>query len=103
MVLDITSMRLALLPILLYALIGATDAKAATAEAREVARINNCPPKKIEVYQQTLGNEGKTIYRVECNLPKAKEDNAIQTADALLVQCNGSLCALLRPVASDNK
>jgi hypothetical protein len=73
-------------------------ALAATPEAREVARINNCTPKKIEVLQQTLGIEGKTIYRVECNLPQAKNENAIKTADALLVQCEGSLCALLRPV-----
>ncbi|MDD5587379.1 MAG: hypothetical protein PHY92_10585 [Alphaproteobacteria bacterium] len=96
-------MRLALFLFLLYALFGTTEVFAAAAEAREVARINNCPPKKIEVYQQTLGNEGKTIYRVECNLPKAKDENAVQTADALLVQCNGSLCSLLRPVESANK
>ena len=82
---------------------GATEASAATAEAREVARINNCPPKKVEVFQQTLGSEGKTIYRVECNLPKAKDENAVASADTLLVQCNGSLCALIRPIGQDNK
>jgi hypothetical protein len=95
-------MRVAKLFILLYVLIGAgVSHAAAPADAREVARNYNCPPKKIEVYQQSLGREGKTVYRVECNLPKAKDEKAIQTATALLVQCDGNLCALLRSVTKD--
>ena len=42
------------------------------AQAREVARLNNCPVKKIEVYQNSLGETGQTIYRVQCNMPKAE-------------------------------
>jgi len=94
-------MRLAFSFLLMYFLAGTSCALAAAPEAREVARINNCSPKKIEVFQQTLGNEGKTIYRVECNLPKSKDEETVQTADALLVQCKGSLCALLRPVEKE--
>ena len=96
-------MRYFLLFSLLIASLGVTEIHAATSDAREVARINNCPPKKIDVYQQTLGNEGQTIYRVECNLPKSKDENAVQTADAMLIQCKGSMCALLRPVSTENK
>lgn len=93
-------MRVAKFLFLLYLLIGAGAAQAASSsDAREVARNYNCPPKKIEVFQQSLGREGKTVYRVECNLPKAKDENAVQTANALLVQCNGNLCTLLRSVA----
>lgn len=80
-----------------------TEVMAGTSDAREVARINNCPPKKVEVYQQSLGIEGNTVYRIECNLPKAKNENAPKTADAVLIQCTGSLCSLLRPINTENK
>jgi hypothetical protein len=80
-------------------------AQADQPEAREVARINNCPPKKIEVYQQSLGGEGKTIYRVECVMPKTVGDsaNAAPQATALLISCDQSLCELLRPVTEEKK
>ncbi len=96
-------MRFVVILVLLFTSMGIAESFAASSDAREVARLNNCPPKKIDVYQQTLGSEGRTIYRVECNLPKSKDDNAVQTADAVLIQCNGSLCALLRPVGTENK
>ncbi len=72
------------------------------AQAREVARINNCPPKKIEVYQQSLGAQGKTLYRVECNMPKAKSD-AAAGATALLVSCDENLCEMLRTMPPESK
>lgn len=75
------------------------------AQAREVARMNNCPPKKIDVYQQSLGPEGKTVYRIECILPKTtgSAENAGKSIDTLLVGCDENLCDLLRPVASEKK
>lgn len=72
------------------------------AQAKEVARLNNCPPKKIEVYQQTLGTQGQTIYRVDCNMPKGKGEDT-PTANALLINCDESLCELLRPLPPDSK
>jgi len=75
---------------------------AAQADAREVARLNNCTPKKIEVYKQTLGRDSQTIYRIDCTMPKTKED-AAAGADALLVQCDGTLCSLLRPLTTGDK
>ena len=72
------------------------------AQAKEVARLNNCPPKKIEVYQQSLGTQGKTIYHVDCNMPKGKTDGA-PAANALLVSCDESLCELLRALPPDSK
>jgi len=96
-------MRLVVVVFLLYAMMGLAPVSAASSDAREVARLNNCPPKKIEVYQQTLGTGGRTVYRVECNLPKGKDEQAVQTADAVLIQCDGSLCDLLRPVATTTK
>ncbi len=79
---------------------GAVHADQAT--VKEVARINNCPPKKIEVYQQSMGQEGETVYRVECNMPKAVGGTA-PTANALLIQCKDSLCELLRPFDEGKK
>ncbi|MDD2326070.1 MAG: hypothetical protein PHW63_08760 [Alphaproteobacteria bacterium] len=73
-------------------------AQAAGAEAREVARLNNCTPKKVEVYQQKVGSEAQTIYKVECVTPKAVDDKGPQAASAVLIQCNGGLCAMLRPL-----
>ena len=86
-------------------LLCAAAAYADQPEAREVARLNNCPPKKIEVYQQSLGSEGATIYRVECTLPKTvgASANAAAMPDALLISCDKSLCELLRPVKEDKK
>lgn len=90
--------------IIFLALAGfATQARADQAEAREVARLNNCPPKKIEVYQQSLGAESTTVYRVDCNLPKATGETAGNRPDTLLISCDGSLCALLRPLAAEKK
>lgn len=71
-------------------------------DAREVARINNCLPKKVDVYQETLGPEGETVYRVECNMPKTA-DGSSPGADALLISCQDNLCTLLRPISSEEK
>ena len=66
--------------------------------------MNNCVPKKIDVYQNQLGGEGKAIYQVTCTLPKATDKDALRDApDALLISCDQSLCELLRPVAPEKK
>lgn len=75
---------------------------ASQAEAKEVARINNCLPKKIDVYQQSLGPDGQTIYRVDCAMPKT-QDSSGPTADALLIGCDQNLCNLVRSLSSDKK
>jgi hypothetical protein len=72
-------------------------------EAGEIARNNNCPPKKIDIYQQSVGAEGSTIYQVACNMPKVSDPNAPKTADALLISCKENLCEVLRPVAAESK
>lgn len=79
-------------------LLFASTAQAAPADARETARLNNCQPKKLEVYQQTMGNSGSTTYQVECIVPKSK-DEATKSPDALLIRCDGSICTLLRPTS----
>ena len=60
-------------------------ALAGQAEAREAARMNNCTPKKIEVFQNALGSFGKTVYKVSCNLPKMAGTANTATADAVLI------------------
>ncbi len=77
---------------------------AGTAEARETARLNNCPPKKIEVYRQTMGEAGETVYRIECNLPKMVDTtlNGPQ-ANAMLVSCVNTLCHAMRALESEKK
>jgi hypothetical protein len=82
--------------------LGALSASAGSFEAREAARNSNCTPKKIEIVRQSIGSEGRTIYRVSCTLPKT-DDSKAATADALLVQCDGMLCNVLRPVSADDK
>jgi hypothetical protein len=77
-------------------------ARADQPEAREIARLNNCVPKKVEVFQQSLGAEGQTIYRVICNLPKTADEGS-KGPDALLIGCRDSLCELVRPVDSEKK
>jgi hypothetical protein len=72
------------------------------AQARQVALLNNCTPKKITVYQQSLGSQGETIYRIDCNMPKASDDSA-KAASALLVSCDESICQMLRPLPPDTK
>jgi len=78
-------------------------ASASPAEAREVARINNCAPKKIEVYLQKIGGGSQTIYRVDCIPPKMVGENLPKLASTMLVQCNGSLCEMLRPMEGEVK
>ncbi len=72
------------------------------AQAKEVARINNCSPKKVEVYQQTLGQDGKTIYHVDCNMPKSK-DEGTPASNAMLISCDETLCELLRTLPPESK
>lgn len=84
-------------------LVHAQPSFSAVSDAREVARLNNCIPKKIEVYRQKLGADSQTVYQVECNMPKAKDESSPQSASAMLVQCNGSLCEMLRRVAPASK
>lgn len=71
-------------------------------QAREVARLNNCPPKKIEVFQSTLGSEGKTIYRIQCNMPKSTGGQEAGP-DTLLIGCSSSLCEIINPTTSEKK
>lgn len=89
--------------ILCFSLLWASHAHAGIPEARETARLNNCTPKKIEVYQSHLGSEGKIIYQVTCNLPKTTDKDSAAGPDALLIGCNQSLCELIRPLAMDKK
>jgi hypothetical protein len=81
----------------------ATSAHAGQSDAREVARINNCSPKKIEVVQNLLGGSGKTVYKVACNLPKTTGEEKAGGPDAVLIECDQSLCTLMRPVAAEAK
>ncbi len=92
-----------LLVLLFFCVISARAALAGAADAREVARLNNCPPKKIEVISQIVGPDSQTVYRVECNMPKTADGDSPQSVEALLVQCSGTLCDMLRPVAKGEK
>ena len=94
--------RLSIPCIFCVALFLAPAASAGTSEAREVARLNNCPPKKIEVVQNFLGSPGKTVYQVACNLPKTTGESA-SGPDAVLIGCDQTLCTLIRPVSADKK
>ncbi|MDD3371541.1 MAG: hypothetical protein PHE27_06930 [Alphaproteobacteria bacterium] len=81
-------------------ILAALPAQAGQVEARDVARLNNCPPKKIDVVRSFPGSSGRTIYRVSCTLPKAT-DQVAGAADAILIDCEQSLCSLIRPVSSE--
>lgn len=85
---------LALVPMLLYA----GPVEASRAEAREVARLNNCTPKKVEIYEQKIASSIQTVYLIECNLPKLVGEQKAPMASSILVQCTGALCRILRPV-----
>ena len=90
--------------ILCLALLVASPAFAGQPEAREVARLNNCTPKKIDVYANQLGGEGKTIYQIACTLPKTTDKDASKDVpDSLLVACDESLCEVMRAVAPEKK
>jgi hypothetical protein len=81
----------------------ALPAFAGQPEAREVARINNCPPKKIDVYQNQVGRDSETVYQVTCTMPKTTDKGSANMPDALLIGCDGSLCELIRPLSLDKK
>lgn len=93
-----TAMRCLIVLLIGSMLLYAPQAVAAGAEAREIARQNNCTPKKVEIFQQKVGATMQTIYRVECILPKAVDDKAPKMATAVLIQCDGTMCELLRPL-----
>ncbi len=79
-------------------------AYAGQAEARATALDNNCTPKKIEIYQQSIGAAGQTIWRVTCNLPKSVSQSKDSVApDALMISCDQSLCDVMNPVQSEKK
>jgi hypothetical protein len=94
-----------LFPLLTFAVLSPGSALAGQAEVRDVAIVNNCTPKKIEVFKQTLGEAGETIYRVQCTLPKAvgAAETAAKPPDAILVSCKQNLCEMLRPVMMEQK
>ncbi len=84
-------------------MLATTSAHADQPEAKEVARINNCPPKKIEVYKNTLGSAAKTIYQVTCNMPKTSDKDSKDAPDSLLISCDQTLCELMRPIVPEKK
>lgn len=96
-------MMFRLFAILCLGLFFARPAFAGPSDAREVARLNNCTPKKIEVVQALLGSSGKTVYQVTCNLPKTTGTSGAKGPDAVLIGCDQSLCTLMRPVSSEKK
>ncbi len=72
---------------------------ASTSEVREVARLYNCSPKKIEVMSASLGTPSQTVYRVQCNMPKVSGgDGFAEKSDSVLIRCSGSLCNMIRAV-----
>jgi hypothetical protein len=81
------------------------SAEAGQAEVRDVALSNNCPPKKIEIFRQSLGADGTTIYQVQCVLPKivGTTDSAAKPPDGILVSCKQNMCDMLRPVTLEKK
>jgi hypothetical protein len=83
--------------------IALSPAHAGQPEARELARTNNCTPKKIDVFQNAVGGTGKTIYQVTCNLPKTTDKDSAVGPDALLISCDMSLCEVLRPISLEKK
>ena len=86
------------------AVVGALPAYAGIPEAKDAARLNNCVPKKVEVYQNQLGGEGKVVYLVSCTLPKTTDKDAPKDApDSLLISCDQSMCTLLRSLAPEKK
>jgi len=87
----------------IFVLLCAGSAYAGQPEAREVARINNCPPKKIDVYQNVVGSADKVIYQVTCTLPKTTGQDATAGPDALLITCDQTICELLRPITLEKK
>lgn len=92
----------AILFVFILALTG--QASAGQAEVRDVALSNNCPPKKIEIYKQSVGN-GPVIYRVQCTLPKTvgTAESTGKAPDALLIGCTQNLCDVLQPVNIETK
>ncbi len=89
-------MRFAGLYLLLFLI--APDALAAsTAEVRYVSIENNCPPKKIEVYNQKVGDQAEVTYRVECDNEKSVDETA-KTASSIIIRCRYNLCSFVRPV-----
>lgn len=82
--------------------LASTNVHAGQAEARDVARLNNCSPQKIEIYAQKVGLDAPTIYKVTCQKPKVQDDQS-PVIDSVLVTCTGSLCALTRSLFGDAK
>ncbi|MGE0109517.1 MAG: hypothetical protein AB7S81_07135 [Bdellovibrionales bacterium] len=79
----------------------AVDVKASQPEARAVALLYGCSPKKIEVIKTNLGPPSQTVYRAECNMPKMTGTTSANLANTLLIGCTGTLCDLIR--ATKNK
>ena len=94
---------LAQITVFILAALLTSPAMAGTSEAREVARLNNCTPKKVEVFQNSLGGSGKTVYQVSCTLPKSVGSEEAKGPDALLIGCAQSLCELIRPISIQQK
>jgi len=91
-------MRILCLALLAYTLLYATPVHAASADVREIARLNSCAPKKIEVFQQKVGPNAPTTYRVACVTPKVVDTSTTKMASAVLIQCTGQLCKMVRPL-----
>ena len=87
-------LRAYLLPLFML-LLSVSPARAGTAEVRDAAQQNGCPPKKIEVLRQSIGATSQTVYQVECNLPKAK-DQSSKAGNTLIIKCELNLCQAMR-------
>ena len=95
--------RLLAIAPLLVALLSTQSVWAGQAEVRDVAIANNCPPKKVEVYQHAIGADGETIYRVTCTLPKVVGEATAPAADALMISCVQNLCTPTTPITVEKK
>ncbi len=79
----------------LLALLLAGTSFAGQAEVRDIAKQNNCIPKKIEILRQSIGLQSDVTYKVECNIPKAT-DQREGSPTSITVQCQMSLCQIVR-------
>ena len=79
--------RTAALALTAALLLPLAPARAAEAEAKEVARSSNCKPGKVEVVRRVTGSNGETIYKIACT---------DQKDSFVLVRCYQRTCLLAR-------
>ncbi len=71
-------------------------AQAGQAEAKELARNENCVVAGISQIDASTGSTGSVTYKAVCTLPGSLSEDDKKRNGSLTIRCEGAMCSVIK-------